>query len=201
MGTVIRRIKASDWQLLRELRLASLLDAPEAFGQTHANAVAIPDDEWQQIARAASSGESRTWLIAFDDHDDPAGLVQARRRVPDDCLIFSMWVAPQARRSGVGRLLIDSGSRMGSQLGRAPLVLWVTATNEGAHRFYDSIGFTVIRDGPDAESGATFGAFALHRPIPLLRNRHSRPGGDRAGCTAEFWARLICRSAGSMSNY
>lgn len=167
LGTVIRRIKANDWQLLRELRLASLLDAPEAFGQTHANALAIPDDEWQQIARASSSGESRTWFIAFDEGGDPAGLVQARRRVADDCLIFSMWVAPRGRRSGVGRLLIDSAAEWSRSWGARRLVLWVTATNEGAHRFYDSIGFRVIRDGPDAESGATFGAFALERPIPL----------------------------------
>jgi len=165
LGPAVRRIKPDDWPLLRELRLASLLDAPEAFGQTHTNALAIPDAEWQQIARSSATGDGRIWLIARDgDHD--VGLVQARRRAPHDCLVFSMWVAPGARRSGVGRLLIDSVAEWARAWGARRIILWVFGANEGAHRFYDEIGFQVVRDGADAESGKTFGAFAMERDIP-----------------------------------
>jgi GNAT superfamily N-acetyltransferase len=166
MSADIRRIKPTDWQMLRELRLASLLDAPEAFGQTHDNALAIPDAEWQQIARVSASGNTRTWLIASVDGAD-AGLVQARKRAPDDCLIFSMWVAPGARRTGIGHVLIDAVADWAAGWGARRLVLWVFGANDGAHRFYEAIGFKVIPDGPDAESGKSFGAFALERPIPL----------------------------------
>src|SRR4051794_29562412 len=165
MVTTIRRIKPSEWQLLRELRLRSLLDAPGAFGQTHDNAVAIPDSEWQQNARGAARGDSRTWLIAGLDGVD-VGLVQARRRAPDDCLLFSMWVAPEARRSGVGRMLIDAVGNWAASWGARRIVLWVVGANEGAHRFYEQIGFQVMTQGPDAESGHAFGAFAMERPIP-----------------------------------
>lgn len=165
MGATISRIRAEDWSRLRELRLASLRDAPEAFGQTHENALLTPDDEWRHICRASSSGDSRIWLIAADDGAD-VGLVQARRRPPYDCLIFSMWVAPGARRSGLGSSLIDTAAGWAAKWGARRLVLWVTGVNEGAHRFYERIGFTIIADGPDAESGATFGAFAMERPIP-----------------------------------
>src|SRR3954466_13926348 len=164
MPISVRRIKPEDWQLLRELRLASLQDAPEAFGQSHQNALAIPDDEWRQVARATTNGDSRIWLLASLDGDS-AGLVQARRRAPVDCLIFSMWVAPNARRSGVGRLLIDSVADWARGWGAHRLVLWVYGANEGAHRFYESIGFRVIPDGPDADSGKDFGAFAMERRI------------------------------------
>ena len=164
MSAAVRRITTDDWQLLRELRLASLLDAPEAFGQTHANALTIPDDEWQQVARASASGDARIWLFATDAGVD-AGLVQARRRPPDECLVFSMWVAAGARRAGVGRLLIDSVAHWASGWGACRLVLWVYGANDGAHRFYERIGFSVVPDGPDAESGSTFGAFAMERPI------------------------------------
>ena len=44
-------------------------------------------------------------------------------------------------------------------------MLWVVAGNDVAARFYERIGFTVLRDGPDAESGAAHGAFAMARPI------------------------------------
>ena len=164
MAINVRRIKPDDWQLLRELRLASLRDAPEAFGQTHENALAIPDEEWRQMARATTSGDSRLWLLAFLDGAD-AGLVQARRRAPDDCLIFSMWVAPAARRSGVGRLLIDTAADWARAWGADRLVLWVYGANEGAHRFYESIGFSVVPEGQDADSGKEFGAFAMERRI------------------------------------
>jgi GNAT superfamily N-acetyltransferase len=164
MTISVRRIKPEDWQLLRELRLASLRDAPEAFGQTHENALAIPDDEWRQIARATTTGDSRIWLLASLDGAD-AGLVQARRRAPDDCLIFSMWVAPDARRAGVGRILIDTVGDWARAWGAHRQVLWVYGANEGAHRFYEQLGFTVISDGPDAESGKEFGAFAMERVI------------------------------------
>ena len=164
MEPTVRRITFSDWRLLRQLRLDSLRDDPEAFGQTHDGALAIADDEWQQIARASAAGDSRIWLIG-SMAGEAVGLVQARRRAPDDCLVFSMWVAPGARRSGAGRLLIDSVAAWAGAWGAHRLVLWVYGANEGAHRFYEKIGFSVMRDGPDAESGKSFAAFAMERPV------------------------------------
>jgi hypothetical protein len=32
-------------------------------------------------------------------------------------------------------------------------------------RFYYDIGFTLVNDGPDAESGRAYGAFAMERPV------------------------------------
>jgi GNAT superfamily N-acetyltransferase len=165
MEAQIRRIKPSEWQILRELRLRSLADAPDAFGQTYDNAVSISDEEWQQSARQAAQGDGRTWLIASRDGRD-VGLVQGRRRPPDDCLVFSMWVAPEARRAGVGRELLDAVAEWAATWGGIRVVLWVTGANEDGHRFYDSVGFHALTEGADAESGRTFGAFAMERLIP-----------------------------------
>ena len=168
MKVAVRRIRADEWRVLRELRLRSLGDAPQAFGQTYENAAAIKDEEWQQNARQAAQGDGRTWLIASNGSVD-VGLVQGRRRPPDDCLVFSMWVAPEARRTGVGRELLDAVGEWAATWGGRRIVLWVTGTNEGGHRFYDSIGFRVLADGADAESGRTFGAIAMERPIPTTK--------------------------------
>jgi GNAT superfamily N-acetyltransferase len=155
----IRRIKPDDWALLRDLRLRALLDAPEAFGQTYANAASEPELEWRSNARAASAGDRRAWFFAGPAGDQ--GMVQTRRRPPDDCLVFSMWVAPDARRGGVGRALIDGAADWARSWGARRIVLWVTGVNEGAQRFYEAIGFKLMNDGPDAESGRAFGAFAM----------------------------------------
>ncbi|HEY5521198.1 MAG TPA: GNAT family N-acetyltransferase [Candidatus Limnocylindrales bacterium] len=164
MATTVRRIRASDWRLLRELRLRSLRDAPEAFGQSHENALRIPDEDWQATARASAHGNSRTWLIA-EEGDQPLGVVQARRRAPEDCLVFSMWVAPAARQTGIGRQLIDAVAEWATGWGARRIVLWVFAANEGAQRFYMRIGFSFTADGTDVESGRSYGALAMTRPI------------------------------------
>jgi GNAT superfamily N-acetyltransferase len=164
MAATVRRIRAEDWSLLRDLRLQSLKDAPQAFGQTYENAAAISDDEWKSNAKAAAHGDSRTWLIG-DIDGAGVGLVQGRRRPADDCLVFSMWVAPGARRSGLGRMLIDGVATWAAEWGARRIVLWVLGTNEDAHRFYERIGFAVVQSGADAESGRSFGAFAMERPI------------------------------------
>ena len=163
MSVSIQRIRPDDWQDLREIRLRSLLDAPEAFGQRHDEALATPDTEWEATARASAEGSRRVWFFACDEAGNPVGVVQARRRQPLDCLLFSMWVAPEARRLGVGSLLIDAVREWGASWGARRIVLWVLAANEPAMRFYDRIGFTVMNDGPDAESGRAYGAFAMER--------------------------------------
>jgi len=160
----IRRIRPDEWPLLREMRLASLLDAPEAFGQRYENAAAEPEAEWHSAARASASGDRRAWFLArtrVDASTDAMGLVQARRRPPADCLVFSMWVAPGARRSGVGAALIEAVAMWARRWGGQRIVLWVFGANEGALRFYERIGFHVLPEGPDAESGRAFGALAM----------------------------------------
>jgi GNAT superfamily N-acetyltransferase len=159
----VRRITADDWAQLRDMRLRALRDAPEAFGQTYENAAAEPELEWRSAARAASAGDRRAWFFAGDAGD--LGMVQARRRPPEDCLVFSMWVAPDARRTGVGRALIDAVAQWARSWGGRRIVLWVTGVNESGLRFYERIGFRLLSDGPDAESGRAFGAFAMELPI------------------------------------
>jgi GNAT superfamily N-acetyltransferase len=162
----VRRITPAEWPLLRDLRLRSLLDSPEAFGQRHAEAALQSDDDWQSNARAAASGSRRVWFICRDAATlEPIGLVQGRRRPPADCLLFSMWVAPQARRSGAGRALVDAIAAWGAGWGAERVILWVLAANESAMRFYDRIGFRLINEGPDAESGRAYGAFAMQRDL------------------------------------
>jgi GNAT superfamily N-acetyltransferase len=170
-GVEVRRIRPDEWALLRDMRLRALRDAPQAFGQTHEHAAAEPELEWRSNARAASAGDRRVWFIARSDGDagsDAAaaqpidmGMVQARRRPPDDCLVFSMWVAPEARHGGVGRALIDAAAGWARSWGGRRIVLWVTGVNGDALRFYERIGFRLLSEGADAESGRAFGAFAL----------------------------------------
>ena len=117
----VRRIKANEGPLLRRLRLASLSDAPEAFGERLSHAEGQSVGAWAASARAASRGDRRAWFVAErraagDATPHAIGLVQARRRPPDSCLLFSMWVDPAARGTGVGRALLDAVAAGGTRV-------------------------------------------------------------------------------------
>lgn len=163
----VRRIGPTEDEVLRDLRLRSLRDAPEAFGQNATEAAARDDQDWQQQVRQASFGDRRAWFIAEDEAQRRIGLVQGRRRLPSDLLIFSMWVDPEERRAGVGRQLIEAVEEWSRSWGATRSVLWVFGTNEGALRFYRRLGFEVEPDSADAASGRTYGALAMSRAMRL----------------------------------
>lgn len=168
--TRIRRIRPDDGLVLRDLRLRSLADAPEAFGQPLDEAAGQSDAEWTAAARVASGGDRRAWFIAeaIDRDGRPVrtlGLVLGRRRPPDTLLIFSMWVDPGARRAHLGTRLIATAEEWARAWGGRRSVLWVFAANEPAIRFYRRIGYRVEPDGEDARTGAAYGAIAMTRPI------------------------------------
>lgn len=170
MTVTIRRVRRGDAELLRETRLRALADSPDAFGQTLEVAQRQPLSDWQTAARQSSSGDRRAWFIAERSSEDGgrpsvAGVVFGRRRPPDELMVFSMWVDPEARRHGVGRGLIDAVERWAATWGATSTVLWVFATNEPAMRFYLRLGFRLEETGPDAEAGSPHGALAMHREI------------------------------------
>ena len=160
----IRRISPDDGLVLRDLRLRSIADAPNAFGQPLEEARGRPEKEWSRSARQSSHGDNRTWLLAETD-DGPVGLVQGRKRRPSTLLLFSMWVDPSVRRLGVGRTLIESLEGWGRGWDAAETILWVYGANDAAIRFYRDLGFELVRGGQDAEAGARFGALAMRRDI------------------------------------
>jgi GNAT superfamily N-acetyltransferase len=160
----IRRILPDEGWLLRELRLRSLFDAPDAFGEPFEEAGKRPDAEWQLSARRSAEGDANAWLVAERD-EQPVGLVRGRRRRPSTLLLFSMWVDPLARRAGVGRRLIEGLEAWASTWSGRETVLWVIDGNHDALAFYEQLGFRIIEEGEDAEAGRRHGALTMTRAI------------------------------------
>ena len=154
----------TEGQLLRSVRLRSLEDAPEAFGQPLEEAAAKPTLEWHRNALQSWQGRHHTWLLA-ETAGEVVGVVHGRRRSPATLLVFSMWVDPGARRSGVGRRLIAEVEAWAGRWGATETILWVLLRNGSALDFYRQLGFEPVTSGPDAESGARFDAVALSRGI------------------------------------
>ena len=178
-GFHVRRIGPEEGPRLKTLRLRALAEEPEAFGESVAEAEARDEAEYAARARSASGGDRRAWFLAEAAPEAPlngeqarsvgaatsVGLAMGRRRPPDECMVFSVWVADAARGQGVGRALVEAVADWSRAWGARRLVLWVYRTNRGAIRFYERLGFRVEIAGPDAELGAPHDALAMHRVI------------------------------------
>ena len=141
MATVLRRFAADEWPAYRDLRLRALADSPDAFGSTFARESARSDDEWRE--RLATGVRSPTDLPLVPVVDDVlAGLAWGRldERQPDIAHLFQVWVAPEFRGRGVGRLLVDAvitagGGSWGSY-SNCPAIAVSDTLEERIARFY-----------------------------------------------------------------
>jgi ribosomal protein S18 acetylase RimI-like enzyme len=136
----VRRARPGDWAIVRDLRLAALADAPDAFAATLAQEASQPEAEWR--ARIGA----RPWFLGFRD-GQPAGLIAGLppRPGPDQDQawhLVSMWVSPHARGGGLAGRLVGAVTEHASRAGAAQVTLWVAVGNGRARAFYRRIGFT-----------------------------------------------------------
>ena len=95
----LARLGPDGWREFRDVRLASLADAPGAFGSRHADWVDAAEERW----RVRLTDVPLTIVAREDGH--PVGVVSG---VPagDHVELISMWVAPGHRGTGLaGRLV------------------------------------------------------------------------------------------------
>ena len=139
--TELVRIDSNLTPEYRAVRLRALKDTPLAFGSTYEREVRLTDEEWAARAARCSGGRDVGFLARCDG--EYAGLALCFVEAEDAAVgqLISMWVAPEARGSGVGRMLIDAivvwaaGHRMKT------IKLMVTSVNDGAMEFYRRLGF------------------------------------------------------------
>lgn len=138
---LIRHTTEQDWPLLKELRLAALLDAPTAFGVTHASAAANTDDQWRD--RAAGRGPA-SYLLAFDAEGAPSGMVGGVLSAAQEYNLIAMWVRPGQRGSRAAAALVDAMLAHAVAQGHRRVVLDVAPENARASAFYRKRGFTFL---------------------------------------------------------
>lgn len=133
----VRRLEAGEGDLIRELRLRALQEAPYAFSSSFERERDRSAEDWEDIARTA------VVFVAVED-DEWLGMVGAY--VPDDAPeavgIWGTWVAPPARGRGLGRLLMAAAIDWARDRGASRVDLSVTDQAEAARLLYERLGFT-----------------------------------------------------------
>lgn len=132
----ITRLTADDWQRYREIRLASLADAPYAFGSTLASALTLDEPAWRE--RAAGNV-----LLASTPAGHDVGIVSVWPHPErfEQGVLMQMWVDPAARRFGVGKVLVEAAVELARELGMTTLGLHVTVGNDRAAGLYEALGW------------------------------------------------------------
>ena len=137
---IIRATLEEDWEMLREIRLASLLDAPTAFGTTYAANVANTEAQWRD--RAAGRGPAR-FVLAFVD-GEAVGMAGAVVNAAGEFGLIAMWVRPEYRGAGVAAALVEAIKADGLARGYSRVVLDVSTENQRATAFYTKLGFAFL---------------------------------------------------------
>lgn len=137
----ITRISPDDWERFRAVRLASLSDAPAAYGSRHEDWLDASEERW----RSRLTDVPLT-LVAHDE-GDVVGVFSGQTE--GDCWaeMISMWVDPSARGTGAADDLITAMVGWAAGQGRSTYLM-VRDDNVRARAAYERAGF-VDRGVPD----------------------------------------------------
>lgn len=140
--TTIRRIRSGEGSALRDVRLRALRTDPDAFAATHEQASSRFDHVWEDLASTASAGDQEVIFLVEDD-EGVVGMVGAfaRPEEPATRQLYGMWVAPDARGSGVGAGMVEAVIEWSKAAGADEVKLWVVESNLSAVRLYQKAGF------------------------------------------------------------
>ncbi|MEC3975587.1 GNAT family N-acetyltransferase [Amycolatopsis sp. H20-H5] len=129
----VRRLTSVDRDLLRELRRRAVTESPEAFNTTVADESVLTASDWD--ARMLE-----TAYFAGFDGEVPVGLAGGRVNAADWDLV-SMWVASEARGTGLVDQLIGAVCAAAAAAGAERVGLRVVVGNVRALRVYERWGF------------------------------------------------------------
>jgi RimJ/RimL family protein N-acetyltransferase len=133
-------LSPDEWSRLREIRLASLLESPEAFGSSYEREIAFTEKEWRELFNLNS------YLVASIDGKDIAimFLEKLRGDFGATCWVGGCWSNPQYRGIGALRSMFDYVDSVKDQRGWQIQGLGVFIVNESAITAYEKLGFKAM---------------------------------------------------------
>ncbi len=136
----IRGLPQSRWRDYRRLRLESLKQSPLAFGSALSEEAGFGEREWKRRmknTRFAMVGEEPIGMIVCSFNKE----VKFRHIAE----IFSFYVRPRYRGSGIGAALLQNAIRQAGDHGKiAKVRLYVNAQQRSALKMYERAGFVTV---------------------------------------------------------
>jgi ribosomal protein S18 acetylase RimI-like enzyme len=138
----VRRTLENDGPLLRELRIASLIDSPAAFGARLDDVLSEPPRAYDDVAARHSRSQRSTSFLLFAG-STAIGTVGAffEEAALDRAFICALWVKPEFRGGDAASQLLDTAVEWLHAGGAREVYAWVTDSNARAIGFYRKFGF------------------------------------------------------------
>ena len=152
-GVRVREFTLAEVGLYRELRLAALQDAPDAFCATYAEEAARQD--WPaRLAENVNDERGRPVIARVDG--TAAGLAVGKiwPAEPDVAQVYQMWVAPAFRGRGAARALLEDIIAGARERGASAVALGVTCGDSPARRLYERAGFRSVGEPSPMRPGS-----------------------------------------------
>jgi len=165
-GTLrLRPYERHEYELLRDLRLRMLEDAPDAFTITVEAERHKPVWWWRDRLQSTCADPRRLALVA-EVGGEPVGSVLGVVDPAERALahLYALWVARDARRTGVATALIDAICSWARERGASTIDLSVTVGNDGAMALYERCGFVDTGEREPLRAGS---------PLRLMKMRAS----------------------------
>lgn len=153
MPITIRQLTPDDTETFIVLRKAMLIESPASFGSD------LASDRGSNPALVRKRLADRPHSATFGAFDDATGALigalgfgrETRVKQAHSASLWGMYVDPAHRRRGVARQLIRTAIEYAAGLGGvARLSLCVSSSAPGAQKLYESMGFAVWGNEPDA---------------------------------------------------
>jgi GNAT superfamily N-acetyltransferase len=141
----VSRIQPEQWEMLKDVRLRALSDAPYAFGTTFEEAKKRPSSRWQSDALDHATQPGRAYFLAYAK-GIPSGMAGCYRPELDTAHLTAMWVAPEVRPTNLGVHIVNAAVKWAQSYGTTTLEAWVSEDNVGARAFYQKIGFKETKE-------------------------------------------------------
>jgi [ribosomal protein S18]-alanine N-acetyltransferase len=151
--------------MTRRLRPVETTDLP-AMARLHA--LCFPDEHWDEKALSELMGMAgASGHLVEDDGGRLSGFI-LDLLLAGDGEILTLAVAPETRRQGVARLLLDDLFARGRTASARGIGLEVAADNHAARQLYESCGFVQSgrRRGYYRRGGQSIDALLFRRVLP-----------------------------------
>jgi len=152
---IIRRIQIGEANLFKQVRLASLQEAPYAFLSTYESALRRSAESWREQADNTAQGSDRAAFFVFSG-EAPVGIA-ALYRLPNQADVgelLQVWIAPEYRGKGAVWNLMDVLFEWASDNHFRTIIAKVARENARALRFYRNYGFALVDEDSPNDSGS-----------------------------------------------
>ena len=153
----VRRIQLGEADLLRQIRLESLREAPYAFGATYDAVVQRNEETWREKADSTAQGSDGATFFVFSD-EMPIGMA-ALLRIPDQAEageLIQVWVSTEYRGTRAAWNLLDTIFEWAEENHFQRIIAGVTKGNDRALKFYTNYGFSISNELSAGDKGGVY---------------------------------------------